>query len=121
MVQKFAYKQPEQEKVISEEQLQEIVAAIVLGKYSWACVLILRVAGYNPLNYIAYRTYNRLIKENCNCPAVKSKPLQRAQDYQAVKVGGTLSEGHSNQIEDLLYLQAVDYQDKNIIGGSQQL
>jgi hypothetical protein len=42
--------------------VEAIVEAIVVGKYSWACVLILRFAGYNPLNYIPYRTYNRLIK-----------------------------------------------------------
>ncbi|NEQ28069.1 MAG: HetP family heterocyst commitment protein, partial [Microcoleus sp. SIO2G3] len=29
---------------------------------SWACVLILRSAGYNPLHYLPYRTYARLVK-----------------------------------------------------------
>lgn len=50
---------------MDSEQFNQIVAAILEGKYSWACVLILRFAGYNPLNYIPYRTYNRIIKENC--------------------------------------------------------
>ena len=50
---------------MDSEQFTQIVAAILEGKYSWACVLILRFAGYNPLNYIPYRTYNRLMKENC--------------------------------------------------------
>lgn len=41
-----------------------MVEAILQGKYSWACVLILRSAGYNPLHYIPYRTYKRIIQEN---------------------------------------------------------
>ncbi len=51
-------------KTMNLEQFDCIVRAIVEGKYSWACVLILRFAGYNPAHYIPYRTYKRLIKEN---------------------------------------------------------
>lgn len=51
-------------KAMSTEQFEQIVTAIVDGKYSWACVLILRFAGYNPAHYIPYRTYKRLIKDN---------------------------------------------------------
>jgi hypothetical protein len=46
------------------DQFNSVVEAIVEGKYSWACVLILRFAGYNPLHYIPYRTYKRLLKDN---------------------------------------------------------
>lgn len=53
------------DKVMSSEQFTQIIEAILEGKYSWACVLILRFAGYNPLHYIPYRTYNRLIKDHC--------------------------------------------------------
>ena len=49
---------------IKPEQLDEIIAAILAGKYSWACFLLLRCTGYNPLDYIPYRTSNRLLKEN---------------------------------------------------------
>jgi hypothetical protein len=51
-------------KAISPEQLNQIVEAIADGRYSWACVLILRFVGYNPLHFIPQRTYSRLIKEN---------------------------------------------------------
>lgn len=51
---------------MTQEQFNRVVEAIVEGKYSWACVLILRFAGYNPLHYIPYRTYKRLLKENGN-------------------------------------------------------
>ena len=54
-------------KPMNPQQFDQIVEAILAGKYSWACVLMLRIVGYNPLHYIPYRTYNRLLKENtCN-------------------------------------------------------
>ena len=49
-------------KTMTEEQFDRVVDAIALGKYSWACLLILRFTGYNPLHYIPHRTYNRLMK-----------------------------------------------------------
>jgi hypothetical protein len=52
------------DKIINDQQLDEVVSAILAGKYSWACVLILKFAGYNPLHYIPYRTYHRIVKDN---------------------------------------------------------
>ncbi len=57
--------------VITEQQLEQIFEAIVSGKYSWACVLMLRFAKYNPLDYIPSRTYSRLIKDNRSNPNAK--------------------------------------------------
>jgi hypothetical protein len=51
-------------RVMTTEEFDQVIEAIALGRYSWACVLILRIAGYNPLHYLPYRTYRRLIKEN---------------------------------------------------------
>ena len=56
----------------------DIIAAISEGKYSWACVLILRSAGYNPLHYMPYRTYNRIIKANLNLGKNRSQSSQSA-------------------------------------------
>jgi hypothetical protein len=52
------------DNAMSPSEFNEVIAAILQGKYSWACVLILRFTGYNPLHYIPYRTYKRLISEN---------------------------------------------------------
>ncbi|MGM3308575.1 HetP family heterocyst commitment protein [Anabaena sp. WFMT] len=52
-------------KKINTEQIEQIVKAIISGKYSWACVLLLRFSGHNPIDYIPYRTYIRLLKNNC--------------------------------------------------------
>jgi hypothetical protein len=52
------------DRTIEVEQFDEIIKAIADGKYSWACILTLRSAGYNPLDYVPYRTYNRQLKEN---------------------------------------------------------
>lgn len=60
-------------KTMDLEQFDCIVKAIVEGKYSWACVLILRFAGYNPAHYIPYRTYKRLIKESRRSQAVEQE------------------------------------------------
>ncbi|MBE9041536.1 HetP family heterocyst commitment protein [Oscillatoriales cyanobacterium LEGE 11467] len=49
---------------ITQKEYTQIVEAIDAGKYSWACLLILRFAGDNPFLYIPYRTANRLLKEN---------------------------------------------------------
>jgi hypothetical protein len=51
-------------KVMTPEQFKQVVEAITDGRYSWACVLILQFAGYNPVYFIPYRTYCRLVKEN---------------------------------------------------------
>jgi hypothetical protein len=50
---------------ISYEEWQQIFKAIIARKYSWACVLILHSLGYNPIKYIPYRTYIRLVRNNC--------------------------------------------------------
>jgi hypothetical protein len=60
----------DQDQVLKTEELNEIVGAIVDGKYSWACVLILSSIGYNPLHYLPYRTYHRLVKENDQCEKI---------------------------------------------------
>jgi hypothetical protein len=52
------------DRVMQPEQFTQVLDAILSGKYSWACVLILRFAGYNPLHYIPYRTYNRIVKDS---------------------------------------------------------
>jgi hypothetical protein len=66
-------------RAITEDQFCQVVDAILNGKYSWACVLILRFAGYNPLHYIPYRTYNRLTKEN-ECHPRRGYPKSPEQD-----------------------------------------
>ena len=60
-------------KPMNPQQFDQIVEAIIAGKYSWACVLMLRIVGYNPLHYIPYRTYNRLLKENTRSQNIKNE------------------------------------------------
>jgi hypothetical protein len=67
------------QKALSPEQLNQIVEAIADGRYSWACVLILRFVGYNPLHFIPQRTYSRLMKENSQ---EQSSPLSDNRHIQ---------------------------------------
>ncbi len=111
------------DKKINPEQFDQVVEAILAGKYSWACVLLLRFAGHNPLHYIPYRTYNRLLKENSQ--------VTRANQQQSenIKVANISSDKRSNsnvsqsclsKIKDLAYLEVVGKQKNEVRGGSLQ-
>jgi hypothetical protein len=54
----------------NSHEIEQITTAILEGKYSWACVLMLRLTGHNPSEYMPYRTYTRLVK-NQNRPQKK--------------------------------------------------
>ncbi len=92
-------------KAMTPEQFTQVVEAILNGKYSWACVLILRFAGYNPLHYIPYRTYNRLMKDNC---------LKQPKSAQKEQVS---SRKASHSIRDLNYIDSVRNQSSGVVGG----
>jgi hypothetical protein len=106
-------------KPINPEQLDQVVEAILAGKYSWACVLMLRFAGYNPLHYIPYRTYNRLLKENTQ--QIRSNQ-QHNENLQIVKSSsekrseGNLSPSCLSKIKDLAYLEVVGKHQTEIRG-----
>ncbi|NJL79829.1 MAG: HetP family heterocyst commitment protein [Richelia sp. RM2_1_2] len=108
------------DKAIHSEQFDQVVEAILAGKYSWACVLMLRFAGYNPLHYIPYRTYNRLIKEH----SPKKSNLQSNENINTAKQNhhkrkdGNMSPSCLNKIKDLAYLEVVGKQKTEIRGGS---
>jgi hypothetical protein len=109
------------DKAINPEQLDQVVEAILAGKYSWACVLMLRFAGYNPLHYIPYRTYNRLLKENS--PSEKSH--QQRSDHLCIAKSNNEKRSDSNlspsclsKIKDLAYLEVVGKQKREIRGGN---
>jgi hypothetical protein len=110
------------DKAMSQEQFNQIVEAILAGKYSWACVLILRFAGYNPLHYIPYRTYNRLQKENCQHGRASGNKTDSINNTSHPGVS-TLSnsaaaKGCLSQINDLAYLEVMGKQQAEVRGGS---
>lgn len=67
-------------RTMTNQQFDQVVKAIIEGRYSWACVLILRFAGYNPAHYIPYRTYRRLVKENRQCSMAEQSNLRLSED-----------------------------------------
>ena len=91
-------------KVMTNEQFNQVVDAILSGKYSWACLLILRFSGYNPLHYIPYRTYNRLMKTN------------REQNQNQVEPTKS-PEKSSHKLQDLYYLEDLERQSTKVKGG----
>jgi penicillin-binding protein-related factor A (putative recombinase) len=102
---------------IHPEQFDQLVEAILAGKYSWACVLMLRFAGYNPLHYIPYRTYNRLLKENSRAKKTQQMQTGNMKPISEQNCTNNLSAGCLNKIKDIAYLEVVGKKKNEIRGG----
>jgi hypothetical protein len=119
MTQQAPYSNQKFNQTLSTEQLNQIIEAILEGKYSWACVLLLRCSGYNPVHYIPYRTYNRLLKENCqfgNTSSGESNKSYHVNNSPQTKSNGA-SGNHLSLISDLPYVEDLSEQNKPIRGG----
>jgi hypothetical protein len=92
---------------IHPEQLDQVVEAILAGKYSWACVLMLRFVGYNPMHYIPYRTYNRILKENArtNRPNSQNNESLKIAKPTTEKSESNLASNCLSKIKDIAYLE----------------
>jgi hypothetical protein len=108
------------DKVMDPEQFNQVIDAILQGKYSWACVLILRFAGYNPLHFIPYRTYNRLIKDHYSLGKVPSHSETNLTKMAEPACERCPSQRSLSQIKDLDYHEIVNEQSKCFHGGSNQ-
>jgi hypothetical protein len=56
------------EQQLSTEEMDQILNAILSGKYSWACALVLQFTGHEPLHYLPQRTYTRIMRDNVYAP-----------------------------------------------------
>jgi hypothetical protein len=111
------------DRVMNPEQFTQVIEAILNGKYSWACVLILRFAGYNPLHYIPYRTYNRLVKDNNLVKQFDENSSKNDIQKQLKESTGcafptiTSQELEPHSIQDLAYLEPSEDPTSKIFGG----
>jgi hypothetical protein len=108
------------EKKMHPEQFDQVVEAILAGKYSWACVLMLRFVGYNPLHYIPYRTYNRLLKENSRMSRSNSQHnenLKLVKSAADKRSDSNLPPSCLSKMKDLAYLEVVGKQKAEVRGG----
>jgi hypothetical protein len=104
------------DRVMKPEQFSQVIEAILSGKYSWACVLILRFAGYNPLHYIPYRTYNRIMKDHV--PKKTKKEKAETQMMAAIEDHDRPSTGSSTlALDDLNYAKPVNKEVQPVRGG----
>ena len=101
---------------LSEDQFSQVLSAIIDGKYSWACALLLRFTGHDPRNYLPYRTYIRLIKERCQRSETGSKLKNNGSDNS---VGSSEAKRSRRKIVDLNHLEPLDDISSSILGGSQ--
>lgn len=115
MYQNFNSPNSQLDKVMSDDQFNQIVEAIISGKYSWACLLILRFSGYNPLHYIPYRTYNRLMKVNREqqLESVTNKAIA----HQKKSESSPSTKKSATKLRDLCYWEEIDRQSKQVKGG----
>jgi hypothetical protein len=104
---------------MTQEQFTQIMDAILDRKYSWACVLILRFAGYNPLHYIPYRTYNRLMKDNS--PTSHSRTIKNGRDSKKNHPTSRPVQNRLGGLEDLGYPEALNDTQEQIHGGDGNL
>lgn len=102
---------------LSEDQFSQVLSAIIDGKYSWACTLLLRFTGHDPRNYLPYRTYIRLVKERCQ----RSETTKKLQSPSDSPVSPTKAKRNRRKIMDLNHLEPLDDIDisSGILGGSQ--
>lgn len=64
MIQENFEQNQQLDQIFKDSQFQQIIKAIILGKYAWACVLFLHFSGYDPLEYIPDETYSKLVQDN---------------------------------------------------------
>lgn len=106
-------------KTMTPEQFTQVCEAISQGRYSWACVLILRFVGHNPLHFIPYRTYSRLLKENLvkeNRPLAQTDASTAPGRQLAMATTGSRHQEFA-QIRDLTHLEPIDRQASDLRGG----
>jgi len=108
-------------KTLNPDEFDQILAAILDGKYSWACVLLLRSSGYNPGGYIPYRTYYRLLRENCQFSIQNRRQTDSiSTDTKRLETAsnGTSSQKCLSRFTDLSHLEVINQQHSQISGGS---
>jgi hypothetical protein len=101
------------ERQLKSEEMDQILSAILSGKYSWACALILQFTGHEPLNYLPQRTYTRIMRENWYAPNhKKSAPPAPTNPYP---------NWHNHQsnrlLRDLDYHDRADHEAERLQGG----
>jgi len=104
-------------ETIHPEEFTQIIDAILDGKYSWACFLLLRSAGHNPVHYLPYRTYNRLVKKNCRGNKKGQDKTNTIDKSAKTESSSTKSKKQVTQITDLAYLEETKEKELQLQGG----
>lgn len=107
------------DRVMEPEQFNQVIDAILAGKYSLACVLILQFGGYNPLHYIPYRTYNRIVKDRCQVDRQSESASYRihSTNKHIAPVLDSTSPVNAQKIKDLSYFESANDPSTAIKGG----
>jgi hypothetical protein len=90
--------------------MEEIIDAILQGKYSSACLLLLEETGHDPLHYIPYRTYNRLQKQRQQEIRARNRALSATANPTVTSLRAKMA--------DLDYIEILPDQASTAKGGS---
>jgi hypothetical protein len=105
----FSNRLQQPSSAISEDKMEEIIDAILQGKYSSACLLLLEETGHDPLHYIPYRTYNRLQNQRQQEISARNRAVSLAKP--------TVTPLRA-QMADLDYIELLPEQGPTAKGGS---
>ena len=100
---------------LDEEQFSQVLSAIIDGKYSWACALLLKFTGHDPRNYLPYRTYIRLVKERCQ--RSEASPSNPKDSPSRCSDSSPTAKKSRRKLADLNHLEPLDDFRTGIFGG----
>ncbi|NEO70092.1 HetP family heterocyst commitment protein, partial [Moorena sp. SIO3H5] len=109
-------------KTLDPDKISLIEEAIRDHKYSWACVLMLRCLGLNPLEYIPSRTYCRLRRDNEKMDSLNQATTDSLkQDRENAALSNvSVAQKCLRNIKDLDYAKPLDSRSQLVQGGSQE-
>lgn len=107
----YANQKHQASTAIDSDVLERIIDAILDGKYSYACLMTLEATGYDPLQYIPYRTYNRLQKQRqAICRTAHQRTVHQTTVSKVSSIGAKIS--------DIEHVDSLSNRDRRIEGGS---
>lgn len=110
----YSSQQTSPDNTISDDKMEKIIDAVIDGKYSYACLIMLEEAGYDPTHYIPYRTYNRLQKQH---QANYQSAQKSTTKVTALRPNVAAQKIANSSIADIDYVESVKGQEKGISGG----
>ncbi len=103
----YSKQQNQTSAAISEDKMDSIVDAILEGQYSYACLILLEETGHDPVQYIPYRTYNRLQKQRQMNHLAKRQVMAKSIAKSIAQVSELRCKKSEIAIADIDYVETL--------------